>query len=83
MGANRNEVLAKEVNKKTVIKKLKRRKVYARFKYNTWAADLAKMESLSSKNQGTKYLSYVIGVCTKFAWVISFKDKSLNLIESG
>ena len=76
-------MLAKEVNKKTVIKKLKRRKVYARFKYNTWAADLAKMEILSSKNQGTKYLLFVIRVCTKYAWVKSFKDKSLNLIESG
>ena len=71
------------MNKKTVIKKLKRRKVCARFKYNTWAADLAKMESLSSKNRGTKYLLYVIGVCTKYAWVKPFKDKSLYLIESG
>ena len=41
-----NEQLAEEVHK-SVIKKFKRRKVYARFKDNSWAADLAKMESLS------------------------------------
>ena len=41
-GANVNEVLAKEL-RKTVIKKFKRRKVYARIKDNVWAADLAEM----------------------------------------
>ena len=41
-GRNVNEVLAKEL-RKTVIKKFKRRKVYARIKDNVWAADLAEM----------------------------------------
>ena len=45
-----NEQLAKELYK-PVIKKFKRRKVYARFKNNIWGADLAEMESLSSKNK--------------------------------
>ena len=44
--ANVNEVLAQELHK-LVIEKLKRRKVYASFKYNIWAADFAKMGSLS------------------------------------
>ena len=35
-----NEKMAEELHK-LVIKKLERRKVYARFKYNIWAADLA------------------------------------------
>ena len=37
-----NEQLAEELHK-PVIKKFKRRKVYARFKDNIWAADLDKM----------------------------------------
>ena len=50
-----NEQIAKELHK-PVIKKIKKRKVYARFKDNVWAADLAEMESLSSKNKNVKYL---------------------------
>ena len=46
--ANVNEELAQELHK-PMIKKFKRRKVYVRFKDNTWAADLAEMGSLSSK----------------------------------
>ena len=41
-GWNVNEVLAKGLQK-AVITKFKRRKVYARFKDNVWAADLAEM----------------------------------------
>ena len=48
-GANANEVLAKDLHE-LLIKKLKRRKVYARFRDNTWSADLVEMRSLSSKN---------------------------------
>ena len=32
-------------------KKKEKKKVYARFKDNIWAADLAQIESLSSKNK--------------------------------
>ena len=42
-----NEQLAEELHK-PVIKKFKR-KVYARFRDNIWASDLAEMGSLSSK----------------------------------
>ena len=42
-GISANEQLAKELYK-AVIKKFKRRKVYARFRDNIWAADLADME---------------------------------------
>ena len=41
-GVSANEQLAEELHK-TVIKKFKRRKVYARFKDNIWTADLAEM----------------------------------------
>ena len=45
-----DEQLAEELHK-PVIKKFKRINVYAVFKDNIWAADLAEMESLSSKNK--------------------------------
>ena len=51
---------------KPIIKKFKRQKVYARFKDNTWATDLAEMGSLPPKNKNVKYLLCVIGVFTKY-----------------
>ena len=72
-GISVNEQLAEELHK-SVIKKLKRRKVYARFKDNIWAADLAEMESLSSKNKNVKYLLCVVDVFTKYVWVKPLKD---------
>ena len=47
--ASVNEQVAEELHK-PVNKKFLKRRVNARFKYNIWAADLAKMGSLSSKN---------------------------------
>ena len=44
-----------------VIKKFGKRKMYARFQENIWAADLAEMGSLSCKDWGIKYLMCVIG----------------------
>ena len=67
-GVSVNEKLAEELHK-PVIKKIKRRRVYARFKDNMWSADLAKMASLSSKNRNVKYLLCVLDVITKYAWV--------------
>ena len=69
-----NEQLTEELHK-PVIKKFKRRKVDTRFKGNIWAADLAEMKSLSSKNKNVKYLLYVIDVFIKYSWVKPLKDK--------
>ena len=49
-----NEKLAEELHK-PVIKKFKKRIVYARFTVNTLTADLAEIGSLSSKNKNIKY----------------------------
>ena len=75
-GASVNEQLAEELHK-PVINKFKRRKVCARFKDNIWAADLAEMGSLSSKNKNVKYLLCVIDEkdINKYASVKSLKDK--------
>ena len=56
-------------------KKLKRRKVYAKFKDNIWVSDLAEMESLPSRNKNVKYFLCVVDVFTKYAWVKPIKDK--------
>ena len=48
-----NEELTEELHK-PVIKKTRSRKVYARFKGNTWATDLAVIGSLSSTNRKVK-----------------------------
>ena len=68
-----NEQLAEELHK-PIIKKFKRRKVYIRFKDNIWPADLAEMESLSSKNKNVKYLLCIIDFLTKYAWVKPLED---------
>ena len=66
LGVSVNEQLAEELQK-PVIRKIKRRKVYARFKDNIWAANLAEMGSFSSKNQNVKYLLCVVNVFSKCA----------------
>ena len=61
-GVSANEQLAEKLPK-PVIKKFKRRKVYASFKVNIWAADLAEMESLSSKIKNVNYyVSYMFSL---------------------
>ena len=47
----------------------KKRKIYARFKDIIWAADLAEIEPLTSKNKNVKYLLCAIDVFTKYPWV--------------
>ena len=69
-----NEQLLEELHKPG-IKKFERRKICARFKDNIWTADLAEMESLSSKNRNVKYLLCVINFFIKNAWINSLKDK--------
>ena len=78
-GISVNEQLAEELHK-PVIKKFKRRKVYARFKDKIWAADLAEIGSLSSKNKNVKYLLCVIDVFNKYAWVKPVKDKKSKTV---
>ena len=73
-GISVNEQLAEKLHK-PVTKKYKIRKVYARFKDSIMAADLAEMESLSSKNTNVRYLLCVIDAFTEYAWVKTLKDK--------
>ena len=58
-GISVNKQPAQELHK-PVIKRLKRKKIYAKFKDNIWAADLAELGSMSSKNTNVKYLLCVL-----------------------
>ena len=72
--AEPNYQLANELHRQN-IRKFKRRKVYSLFRDNIWGADLADMESLNEYNKGIKYLLCAINLFSKYAWVVSLKDK--------
>ena len=69
-----NYQLANELHK-SIIKNLKKRKVYSSFKDNILAVDLADMQSLSKYNRGIKYILCAIDLFSKYAWVVPIKDK--------
>ena len=66
-----------------MIKKFKRRKVYARFKDNIWAAHLAEMGTLSYFNRNVTHLLCVIDVFTKCAWIKPLKAKKHKTVLHG
>ena len=69
-----NYQLANELHK-PIIKNFLKRTVYSGFKDNIWDVDLADMQSLSKYNKGIKYLLCAIDLFSKYAWVITIKDK--------
>ena len=68
--ASIKEELAQELHK-LIIKKFKRKKVYARFKDK----DLKVTFRQQISNGGVKYLLCVIDVFTKYSWVKHLNDK--------
>ena len=69
-----NIQLAEELHK-PIIRKFEKRKVYSSFRDNIWGADLADMQLLNKFNKGFRFLFCVIDIFSKYAWVISLKDK--------
>ena len=69
-----NEQLAKELHK-PIIRKFEKRKVYSGFRNNIWDADLADMKLISKFNKGFRFFLCVIDMLSKYAWVVSLKDK--------
>ena len=66
--------LADELHK-PIIRKFEKRKVFSSFKDNIWGVDLTDMQLLSKFNKGFRFLLSVIGIYSKYAWVIPLKDK--------
>ena len=69
-----NQQLAEELHE-PITRKFEKRKVHAAFKDNIWGADLADMQLLSRCNKGIRFLSCVIDIFSKYAWVVPLKDK--------
>ena len=61
-----NYQLENELHRK-IIRKFKKRKVYASFRDNIWGFDLADMQSLSTSNKGIKYLLCAIDLFSKYS----------------
>ena len=69
-----NKQLAKELHK-PITRKFKKRKVCSGFRDNIWVADLADMQLISKFNKGFRFFLCVIDMFSKYAWVVSLKDK--------
>ena len=69
-----NEELAEELHK-LIIGKFKKRKVYSALKDNFWGADLADMQLISKFDKRFGFLLCVIGIFSKYAWVVTLKGK--------
>ena len=61
---------------KTIIRKLKKRKVHSPFIDNIWGSDLADIQLISKFNKGIRFLLCVIDIYSKHAWVIPLKYKN-------
>ena len=57
--------------------------MYLWFKDDIWAADVGKMESISSFNHAVKHILCVIDVFTKYAWVKPLTDKKAKTFLDG
>ena len=60
-----NNQLVDELHK-PIVRKFKKRKVYASFRDNIWGIDLADMQSLSRYNKKIKYLLCAIDLFSKY-----------------
>ena len=57
--------------------------VYSAFKDNIWGADLADMQLISKINKEFRFLSSVIDIFSKYAWVLPLKDKKgVNIVNA-
>ena len=79
VGVANNEIkqnlqLAEKLHKPIIIN-FKKRTVYSEFKGNIWGSDLADMQLISKLIKGFRFLLCVVDIFSKYAWVVSLKDK--------
>ena len=77
-----DEQLAEELHK-PIARKFKTRKVHSTFKDNIWRADLADMQLISKFNKGVRFLLCVIDIFSKYAWIVSVKDKKVESVVNA
>ena len=74
--------LADELHKR-IIRKFIKRKVHSSFRDNIWGVDLANIQLLSKFNEGFRFLLCVIGIFSKYAWVIPLKyKKGISIVNA-
>ena len=77
-----NKELAKELHK-PFIRKFQKRKVHSSFIGNICLADLPDMQLISKLDKGFRFLLFVIGIYSKYAWVIPLKGKKGTTITNA
>ena len=75
---SQNQHLAEELHK-SIIRKVKKRKLHSLFKDNIWRADLLDIQLICRYNKGIKFLLREdinnIDIFGKYAWIVPLKDK--------
>ena len=69
-----NQELAEELHK-PIIRKFEKQKVYSSCKDKNQGAGLVYMQLISKFNKGFRFVLCFIDVYSKYAWVLSLKDK--------
>ena len=77
----KNQQLANKLHK-PIIRKIKKRKLHSSYKDNIWGVDLADVQLISKYNKGIRYLLCVIDLFSKYAWVVSLKEKGMGIINA-
>ena len=79
---NHNKILSEELHKPKR-KNYPRRKIIVNHMNEIFAADLVEMQKFSKLNKGYRYLLTCIDIFSKFAWVITLKDKKGITIKNA
>ena len=57
--------------------------MHSSFKDNIWGANVANMQLNSKFNKGIRFLLCVIDIYSKYAWVVTLKDKkSVTIVNA-
>ena len=67
---SKDQQLANELHKP-----IKKRKLYFLFRDKAWGSDLADLLLISKYNKGDRFLLCVIGIFSKYAWVVPLADR--------
>ncbi len=76
------EIIAKELHHR-VTRRFERRKVVVFRLDEIWAIDLASMETISSQNDGYKFILCIVDVFSKYAWAVPLKNKNSATVLSA
>ena len=74
VGSVNNEINKMNCQPKNYLNQLLKKNL-KRFKDNIWGADLADIQLISKFNKGTRFLSCVIDIFIKYAWVVPLNDR--------